>query len=195
MESVRTEIAEFRRAQSLGYPVAGLTCLTVMALAQGVVLGPYDLAQYADTLSQAQLRALRFRHDRNTGEIRYPKKTTFSRFLHGVDDEAIERVLLRWQERILGPTQDQIVIIDGKKLRHGGLEIVKSSDAIGLIFKGATRLGGNCLESLNCIHSSNQGTDIPAGGELIREGQLFVHNGGKDEILKLATRFVAQGEH
>jgi hypothetical protein len=53
MEWVRAEVAEFRRAEALGYPVAGLTCLTVMAMAQGVVRGPQDLAQYADTLSPA----------------------------------------------------------------------------------------------------------------------------------------------
>ena len=46
-----------RRAEALGYPVAGLTCLTVMAMAQGVARGPQDLAQYADTLSQDHLRA------------------------------------------------------------------------------------------------------------------------------------------
>jgi hypothetical protein len=102
MESVRRDISEFRRAQSLGYPVAGLTCLTVTALAQGVARSPQGLAQYADTLSQAQLRALGFRREVDTGEIRCPKTTTFTRFLHGVDDEAVERVLLRWQDQILG---------------------------------------------------------------------------------------------
>jgi hypothetical protein len=89
MESVRSQISEFRRAQALGYPVAGLACLTVMALAQGVGRGPQDLAQYADTLSQGQLRALGFRVDQERN-IRCPKKTTFSRFLHGVDDLALE---------------------------------------------------------------------------------------------------------
>jgi hypothetical protein len=125
MEAVWREIPEFRRAQALGYPVAGLVCLTVMATAQGVVRGPQELAQYADTLTQAQLRALRFRSDAD-GLLRCPKKTTFTRFLHGVDDDAVERVLLRWQDQILGPPQDRIVILDGKKVRHGGLEIVNA---------------------------------------------------------------------
>ena len=57
MEWVRAEVPEVRRAEALGYPVAGLTCLTVMAMAQGVARGPQDLAQYADTLSQDHLRA------------------------------------------------------------------------------------------------------------------------------------------
>jgi hypothetical protein len=130
MDSVWKEIPEFRRPQALGYPVAGLICLTVMAMAQGVVRGPQDLAQYADTLSQAQLRALRFRCD-DDGWVRCPKTTTFTRLLRGVDDDALERVLLRWQDQILGPAQDRIVILDGKKVRHGGLEIVNAVNGNG----------------------------------------------------------------
>jgi hypothetical protein len=130
MDSVRGEIPEFRRPQALGYPVAGLVGLTVMALAQGVARGPQDRAQYADTLTQAQLRALRFRADA-AGRVRCPQKTTFTRFLHGVDDDALERVLLRWQEQLLGPAQDPIVMVDGKKVRHGGLEIVNAVTGSG----------------------------------------------------------------
>jgi hypothetical protein len=113
MAWVRTEVPEFRRAEALGYPVAGLTCLTVMARAQGVARGPPDLAQYADTLSQHQLRALRFRLDADH-HVRCPQKTTFARFLPGVDGNRLERVLLRWQDQLLGPTQDRLVIVDGK---------------------------------------------------------------------------------
>jgi Druantia protein DruA len=56
MDSVHQEVPEFRRAQALAYPVSGLICLAVMAMAQGVILGPDDLATYADSLSQPQLR-------------------------------------------------------------------------------------------------------------------------------------------
>src|SRR5688572_28828722 len=63
MESVQKEVARFRRAQALSYPLPGLICLMVMAAAQGVGRGPLDLADYADTLSTAQLRGLKFRAD------------------------------------------------------------------------------------------------------------------------------------
>ena len=42
MEAVRAEIPEFRRAEALAYPIAGLICLMVMAAAHGVVRGPED---------------------------------------------------------------------------------------------------------------------------------------------------------
>lgn len=131
MEALEEEVPEFRRAQGLAYPVAGLIGLIVMATAQGVVRGPTDLALYADTLSPGQLRALKFRRDRHTGEVRCPKKTVFTTVLSEVDDDLLERVLLRWQAQILGPPQDQIVIVDGKKVRHAGVEIVNAVDSQG----------------------------------------------------------------
>jgi len=131
MEAVEEDVPEFRRAQGLAYPLAGLICLIVMANAQGVVRGPTDLAIYADTLSQGQLRALKFRRDPHTGEVRCPKKTVFTTVLSEVDDDLLERVLLRWQDQLLGPPQDQIVIVDGKKVRHAGVEIVNAVDSTG----------------------------------------------------------------
>jgi hypothetical protein len=131
MESIEKEVPEFRRAQGLAYPVAGLICLIVMANAQGVVRGPTDLAIYADTLSPGQLRALKFRRDPHTRRIRCPKKTVFTTLLSKVDDDLLERVLLGWQAQILGPAQDPIVIVDGKKVRHAGVEIVNAVDSKG----------------------------------------------------------------
>ena len=72
-----------------------------MAMAQGVVRGPLDLALYADTLSEPQRRALGFRVG-PAGRMRCPKKTAFTRLLHGVDDRIIEQVFLRWQQQVLG---------------------------------------------------------------------------------------------
>jgi hypothetical protein len=131
MELFENRIREFRRAQALGYPLPGLLSLIVMALATGVRQGPEDLADYADTLSQGQLRALNFRRDVRTKRYRVPKKTTFRRVLEAVDAAALEAVLLQWQDQLLGPTQDQLVVVDGKKLRHGGAEIVNMVDGHG----------------------------------------------------------------
>jgi predicted transposase YbfD/YdcC len=157
-EAVRAEIPEFRRAQSLAYPIMGMICLMVMASAQGVTRGPQDLADYADTLSQAQLRALGFRREVDSGDIRCPKKTTFGRVLHEVDDDVVERVLLRWQNQILGPTQDRIVIIDGKKVRHGGVEIVNAVNSAGRF--------------LGSVMTESASNEIPAGRRLLGKQDL-----------------------
>ncbi len=159
MESVKADVPEFRRAQALAYPLPGLLCLMVMASAQGVVRGPQDLADYADTLSPAQLRALKFRADPDTGEQRCPKKTTFTRVLHEVDDDLVERVLLRWQDQILGPRQDRIVIVDGKKVRHGGVEIVNAVDSQGRF--------------LGSVVTKSKSNEIPAARQLLRGQDLL----------------------
>jgi hypothetical protein len=159
MESLLHEVPEFRRAQALAYPLPGLVSLMVMAAAQGVVRGPQDLADYADTLSQGQLRALRFRADPHTRDIRCPKKTTFTRVLHEVDDDLIERVLLRWQDQILGPRQDRMVIFDGKKVRHAGVEIVNAVDSQGRF--------------LGSVITDSKSNEIPAARQLLRGQDLL----------------------
>jgi hypothetical protein len=64
------------------------------------------LADYAATLSQGQLRALKFRLD--------PRS---------------KRVL--WQEQVLGPVQDKLVILDGKEIRHADVESVSAVSGTG----------------------------------------------------------------
>lgn len=156
MEGLRQELEEFRRAQALGYPLAGMVALIVMAMATGVRQGPDDLEKYADTLSQPQLRALGFRHDRHTGRHRSPKKTTFTRVLAAVDAPVLERLLLAWQQRQIGPVQDSLVIVDGKKMRHGGVEMVNATNGHGHY------LGGVMTEA--------KSNEIPAARQLL--GQL-----------------------
>jgi hypothetical protein len=176
MESLRQGLPEFRRAQALGYPVAGLVCLTVMAMATGVRKGPDDLADYADTLSQPQLRALNFRLDQHTGLHRCPKRTTFVRLLAKVDAEALERLLLEWQQRLTGPIQDNLVIVDGKKMRHGGVEMVNATNGRGQF------LGG--------VITQTKSNEIPAARQLLGRLEL----GGKIVLSDAAHTQVETGQ-
>lgn len=131
VEHLMAEVPEFRRSQGRAYPVAGLVALVVMALATGVRKGPQDLALYADTLSQGQRRALRFRRDPKSREVRCPKTTVFQTLLTTVEAAALERAVLIWQNQLLGPAQDHVVLIDGKKMRGGGLEMVNATTGSG----------------------------------------------------------------
>jgi hypothetical protein len=98
MEHLGRDIPEFRRKQSLAYPIAGMLALIAMAVFSGVTKGYEDLADYAATLSQGQLRALKFRFHGRTGRVRCPQRTSFQRVLTGVNAEILERILLLWQE-------------------------------------------------------------------------------------------------
>jgi predicted transposase YbfD/YdcC len=131
MERLHRTIPEFRRKEGLVYPIAGMLSLIAMATFSGVAKGYEDLADYAATLSQPQLRALKFRLDPHTGRVRCPERTTFERVLRAVDAELLQRVLLLWQEQVLGPVQDRLVIIDGKEIRHADVESVSAVDGSG----------------------------------------------------------------
>jgi hypothetical protein len=129
MERLGRDLPEFRRRQARAYPLAGM--LGLMAMFSGVSRGYEDLEDYAATLSQAQLRALRFRPDPHLRRVRCPKRTTFARVLEGIDGELLQQVLLLWQEQVLGPTQDRLVIIDGKEIRHADVESVSAVSGSG----------------------------------------------------------------
>jgi hypothetical protein len=151
------EVPEFRRKQALTYPVAGMMALIAMAAFCGVVRGQRDLAAFARTLSQAQMRALRFRCVPRTLRREPPGETTFHRVLMGVDEVALERALLIWQEQMLGPAKDEIIAVDGKKLRHArGVELVS---AFGV--KSGRWLGSVCTGS--------KSNEIPAGRDLLKK--------------------------
>ena len=131
MERLGRDLPEFRRKQSLAYPIAGMLALIAMAVFSGVTKGYEDLADYAATLSQGQLRALKFRLHGRTGHVRCPQRTSFQRVLTGVNAERLEQVLLLWQEQVLGPVQDHLVILDGKEIRHADVESVNAVSGTG----------------------------------------------------------------
>jgi hypothetical protein len=124
------QVPEYRSKHSLGFPLAGMLTLIAVAAFCGVVRGKKDLAAFAKTLSEHQLRALRFRRDKKTGKPRCPGVTTFFRILNEVDELALELALLAWQDQVLGPVQDRIIAVDGKALRHSqGGELVSAVGA------------------------------------------------------------------
>jgi hypothetical protein len=176
MERLGRAVPEFRRRQALAYPLAGMLGLIAMATFSGVSRGYEDLADYAATLSQPQLRALRFRPDPHTGRVRCPQRTTFARVLGEVDVQVLQRVLLLWQEQVLGPVQDRLVIMDGKEIRHAD---VKSVSAVS----GSGRWLGSTLVRAG----SNE---IPAGRQQLATLDLV----GKIVLADAAHTQVAQAK-
>jgi len=160
VETLRAEVPECRSKKGLIFPIAGMLALIAQATFSGVRRGPQDLADYAATLSQGQLRALGFRCDQHTRRVRCPGVTPFRDVLIGVDAAALQRALLVWQEQLLGPAQDHLVIVDGKTLRHAHLELVSAVNG-----------QGRWLGTLAVPEGSNE---IPAARELLR--QVSVEN-------------------
>ena len=111
--------------------MAGMLALIAMAIFSGVTKGYEDLADYAATLSQGQLRALKFRLDPRTTVCAVPHAPVFSGCSQRSTPELLERVLLLWQEQVLGPVQDKLVILDGKEIRHADVESVSAVSGTG----------------------------------------------------------------
>ena len=158
VEHLRAQVPEFRSKEALAYPIAGFLALIALAMFSGVRRGPQDLAEFAASLSQGQLRALGFRTKRGTTRIRCPGESTFKRLLPRIDAAALERALLLWQEQLLGPSQDQLVIVDGKTLRHAHVELVSAVDG-----------SGRWLGTVPVQPGSNE---IPAARELLGHMEL-----------------------
>lgn len=153
IEQLRAEVPECRSKEALAFPMAGFLTLIALAMFSGIRRGPQDLAEYAATLSQGQLRALGFRTKRSTGRLRCPSESTFKRMLPRIDAAALERALLLWQEQVLGPSADKLVIVDGKTLRHAHVELVSAVDGQGRWLGSSTVASGS--------------NEIPAARELL----------------------------
>jgi hypothetical protein len=157
MELLGREVQEFRRDQALTYPAAGMLALIAIATFAGVMHGQRDLAAFGRTCSQAQLRALKFRMVPRSRRREAPGETTFMRVLAGVDAAQVERALLLWQDQVLGPAEDPLIAVDGKKLRHaGGVEVVS---AFGV--KSGRWMGSVCTAA--------KSNEIPAARELLEK--------------------------
>jgi hypothetical protein len=149
-------ISDYRTGTNCRYSLTGLLTLVFCATLTGVSRGQRDLAEYAEDLSQGQLRALGFRRNRKTGKIPYPKETTFFRLLSKIDPTELQKALLKCLDSLLGPESDmRTLIIDGKALRSSqGVELVSA-------FSGET---GRWLGSEMVEDKSNE---IPAARKLL----------------------------
>lgn len=166
-------VPEWRGRKGRDYPLPGLLSLIVLATLCGVVRGQRDLAAFAATLSQAQLRALRAYKGRD-GRYHSPKETTFFRILSGLPTGSFERALLLWEEKCLGarsPSTDTLLAIDGKALRGSTPHTEEE--------KKAQLVSALCVKSgrtLGTVLVEQKTNEIPAARELLEKiGALDGH--------------------
>lgn len=142
-------VPDGRSRKGLRYPLPGLLALIAAAGFCGVSRGPVELAAFARTLSQGQLRALRFRPDRHTRRYTAPTETVFTRVLAAMDNDALQATLLAWQEQLMGPPapEDHVIAVDGMELRHArGVQWVSAVTARGQRWLGTVRVAAKSNE-------------------------------------------------
>ena len=130
MDKFFGDLPDWRRRKG-DHRLSSLVAVTVCAMMCKVCLGQRDLAAFARNLTREQRMALRFPRDWTKRIHTYiaPSESTFARMLRHLNNEALQRALLRWQDHVLGQRAaagDQ-VSVDGKQLRNSqGLEIVSA---------------------------------------------------------------------
>ena len=108
------------RSRRCAHRLGSLVAVTVCAMMCKVCLGQRDLAAFARNLTREQMKALGLPRDwsRRIHTYLAPSETTFARLLRHLDNQALQRELLRWLDQLLGkrdPSGDQ-VSVDGKEL-------------------------------------------------------------------------------
>ena len=152
----RQRVPEYRNRRRCIYPVHALLGIMAAAHLADAPRGQKDLEAFAQSLSQAQLKALGVRRDSKTRRFPTPDQTTFSRMMSNVNADIVEQVLLDWQQRIRGPVPEkEIVVIDGKQPKHaGGHNVV-------------TAISSPSLHYLGCELVEDKSNEIPAARKLI----------------------------
>lgn len=103
------------------YPLWSLLCIFLCAHLAGVPRSSKEVAAFAARLSDAQRAALGIRRNRKTKKYPAPCQPTCWRMLKRVDPLEVEKAALTIQEQLRGaPAKEEIVVIDGKRPKHGG---------------------------------------------------------------------------
>lgn len=152
------------RSRRCPHRLGSLVAVTVCAMLSKVCLGQRDLAAFARNLTREQMKALGFPRDWSKRVHTYlaPSETTFARLLRQLDNQALQRELLRWLEQLLGkrdPGGDQ-VSVDGKELLNSQGAAVVSAYSVQ---------SGRWLGSEPVAQKSNE---IPAAQHLLRRLDL-----------------------
>jgi len=108
--------------------VLAILCLAKLA---GVAGAQRDIAEFAQRLTQRQRKMLGCRRDRRTGRRCVPGQTTFFRALQAVPYLSLEKVLLDWQNDLLGPEDPtDLVVLDGKAVRGAQGQMVVNAVSV-----------------------------------------------------------------
>lgn len=163
MKAFFGDLPEWRKRKG-NFSMASLVAVTLCAMMCKVCLGQRDLAAFGRNLTREQMKALGFPRDRSSRIHRYiaPSESTFARMLRHLDNQALQRALLRWLDQLLGkrdPAGDQ-VSVDGKELLNSqGMKIASAYSVTQ----------GRWLGSEAVAEGSNE---IPAVQNLLRRGRF-----------------------
>jgi len=108
--------------------ILGIVCLAKLA---GVAGSQRDIARFAQRLNQTQRRQLGCYRNPKTDLREAPSQSTFFRALKAVSYDALEPLLVGWQDDLLGPADPQeLVVLDGKVAKGAVGQMVISAVSV-----------------------------------------------------------------
>ena len=128
LDKLPDDVPDSRQPKGRWHPWRAVLGIIVLAKLCGVPMGQRQIAEFARSLTQPQRRALRCRRDPDAPR-RYavPSESTYQRALAAMDHHRFDPLMIEWQHQQLGPAQDDLIAIDGKRLRRsGGLAIASA---------------------------------------------------------------------
>ena len=121
------QVSEWRQPIGKRHKLPTVLAIVALDCLSGVGQGYRAVSRFAKRLTKLQRRALHCWIHPDTAASHVPSEAVFQRVLQQVPRDQIERLVLEWQNDLLGPVPaTDAVVIDGKELRGGKLMLVNA---------------------------------------------------------------------
>jgi len=121
------QVSEWRQPIGKRHKLPTVLAIIALACLSGVGQGYRAVSRFAKRLTKLQRRALRCWIHPDTAESQVPSEAVFQRVLQEVPLQQVERIVLEWQNEMLGPVPaTDAVVIDGKEVRGGKVMLVNA---------------------------------------------------------------------
>ena len=121
------QVKDWRKRIGKRHRLATVLAIIALACLSGVGQGYRAVSRFSKRLTKLQRRALRCWIHPDTAKSRVPSEAVFQRVLQEVSRRQVEKIVLQWQNDVLGPVPvTDAVVIDGKQVRGGDVMLVNA---------------------------------------------------------------------
>lgn len=121
------QVAEWRKAIGKRHKLPTVLAIIALACLSGVGQGYRAVSRFSKRLTKLQRLAVRCWIHPDTGKLHVPSEAVFQRVLQEVPRGQVEKIVLQWQQELLGPVPaTEAIVIDGKEVRGGDVLLVNA---------------------------------------------------------------------
>lgn len=125
------QLRDPRHCRGRWQPWPAILGILTLAKLAGVPGAQREIAAFARRLTKPQRRQLGCRRDPRSGEYQVPGASTFFRALKAVDYLTLERVVVNWQNDLLGPEDpNELIVLDGKSVTNAQGQVLVNAISV-----------------------------------------------------------------